>query len=55
MNLPLPATFNAELMSDRLEAVSQWLLDELYATEDDLSRPTDSGLHERVHYVRAPA
>jgi hypothetical protein len=43
MNLPLPATFNAELMSDRLESVSQWLLDELYATEDDLSRPTDSG------------
>ena len=29
--------------SHRLEAVSQWLLDELYATEDDLSRATDSG------------
>ena len=43
MILPLPATFNPELSSDRLEAVSQWLLDELYATEDDLSRPTDNG------------
>jgi hypothetical protein len=40
---PLPASFNAELSSDRLEAVSTWLLDELYATEDDLSRPTDNG------------
>ena len=29
--------------SHRLKAVSQWLLDELYATEDDLSRATDSG------------
>jgi hypothetical protein len=43
MTLPTPATFNPELSSDRLEAVSQWLLDELYATEDDLSRPTDNG------------
>ena len=43
MTLPLPANFNPELSSDRLEAVSQWLLDELYATEDDLSRPTDNG------------
>jgi hypothetical protein len=43
MPLPLPASFNAELSSDRLEAVSTWLLDELYATEDDLSRPTDNG------------
>lgn len=43
MTLPLPASFNAELSSDRLEVVSMWLLDELYATEDDLSRPTDNG------------
>jgi hypothetical protein len=43
MSLPPPAAFNSELSSDRLEAVSQWLLDELYATEDDLSRATDSG------------
>lgn len=43
MILPLPAIFNPELSSDRLEAVSQWLLDELYATEDDLSRTTDNG------------
>lgn len=43
MTLPLPTAFNSELTSDRLESVSQWLLDELYATEDDLSRPTDNG------------
>lgn len=43
MTLPLPSAFNPELRADRLELVSQWLLDELYATEDDLSRPTDSG------------
>ncbi len=43
MTLPSPFTFNAELVSDRLEVVSQMLLEELYATEDDLSRSTDSG------------
>lgn len=43
MSLPPPVAFNAELTSDRLETVSQWLLDELYATEDDLSRSTDNG------------
>ena len=43
MTLPTPASFNSELSPDRLESVSQWLLDEFYATEDDLSRPTDSG------------
>ncbi len=42
MPLP-PAAFNTELSTDRLEAVSQWLLDEFYATEDDLARATDSG------------
>ena len=41
MTLPPPATFNPELSSGRLESVSQWLLDELYATEDDLCRSTD--------------
>lgn len=41
MTLPPPFAFNAELVSDRLEAVSQMLLEELYATEDDLTRPTD--------------
>jgi hypothetical protein len=43
MSLPLPAAFNPELSSDRLQQVAEWLLDELYATEDDLSRPTDNG------------
>lgn len=43
MTMPPPASFNPELSSDRLQIVSQWLLDELYATEDDLSRPTDNG------------
>lgn len=43
MTLPSPSAFNAELVSDSLETVSQMLLDELYATEDDLSRSTDSG------------
>lgn len=43
MSLPPPAEFNPELSSDRLQVVSSWLLEELYATEDDLSRPTDSG------------
>jgi hypothetical protein len=43
MNLPLPVTFNSGLTSERLQLVSQWLLDELYATEDDLVRDTDNG------------
>lgn len=43
MPLPLPSSFNSALSSDRLEAVAQWLLDELYATQDDLSRATDNG------------
>jgi len=41
MALRSPLEFNSELMSDRLELVSQWLLDELNATEDDLTRTTD--------------
>lgn len=43
MPLPFPSAFTPELRSDRLQAVSDWLLEELYATEDDLSRPTDNG------------
>ena len=43
MDLPLPTSFNPELRSDRLQSVVQWLLQELYATEDDLSRSTVSG------------
>jgi hypothetical protein len=43
MTLPLPAVFNPALSSDRLQEVATWLLDELYATEDDLSRATDNG------------
>jgi hypothetical protein len=43
MILPTPASFEPELTTDRLESVSQWLLDEFYATEDDLSRRTDNG------------
>lgn len=43
MVMPTPSVFNSDLVSDRLELVSKWLLDELYATEDDLSRSTDNG------------
>jgi hypothetical protein len=43
MQLPPPRSFEPELSSDRLEAVSRWLLEELYATEEDLSRTTDNG------------
>lgn len=42
MDLPLPATFYPALTSERLQTVARWLLEELYATEDDLSRFTDS-------------
>ncbi len=38
----LPTEFNPQLKSDRLEIVAGWLLDELYATEDDLARDTDN-------------
>jgi hypothetical protein len=43
MALPPPAEFRPELSSARLEAVAGWLLEELYATEDDLVRATDNG------------
>lgn len=43
MNLPLPSTFKSGLSTDRLVLVSKWLLEELFATEDDLNRDTDGG------------
>jgi hypothetical protein len=43
MILPLPAVFKPQLSSDRLKLVAGWMLEELYATEDDLSRHTDNG------------
>ncbi len=41
--LPLPSAFHPALTGERLALVSQWLLEELYATEEDLSRSTDNG------------
>ncbi len=41
--IPLPTAFNPELNAERLGIISQMLLEELYATEDDLSRDTDNG------------
>lgn len=38
-----PAAFFPQLTNPRLSTVAGWLLEELYATEDDLSRPTDCG------------
>lgn len=43
MSLPHPSSFRPELSSDRLQIVANWLLDEFYSTQDDLSRNTDSG------------
>jgi hypothetical protein len=43
MTLPLPSSFNPALASERLAIVSQWLLEELYATEDDHARNSDDG------------
>ena len=43
MSTPPPSAFTPELSRDRLQKVSNWLLEELYATEDDLSRATDNG------------
>jgi hypothetical protein len=37
-----PAECNSALTSERLALISQWLLEELYSTEDDLARDTDS-------------
>lgn len=38
-----PSLFKPQLSADRLQVVSNWLLEELYATEDDLIRATDNG------------
>lgn len=43
MSHPLPSVFNPSLTTVRLEQVARWLLEELYATEDDLNRVTDNG------------
>jgi hypothetical protein len=43
MVLPPPAAFKPQLTADRLSIVARWMLEELYATEDDLSRDTDNG------------
>ena len=43
MNFPLPSIFKSGLSAARLSLVSNWLLEELYATEDDLDRDTDGG------------
>ena len=43
MTTNLPIHFHPELSADRLQLVANWLLEELYATEDDLSRETDDG------------
>jgi hypothetical protein len=42
MALPTPAVYAPALTADRLQKVAGWLLDELQATEDDLTRPTDT-------------
>ena len=42
MGFPLPSSFNAKLSSDRLQVIANWLLEELYNTQDDLTRATDS-------------
>jgi hypothetical protein len=43
MSLPQPFIFKPGLSADRLAFISKWLLEELFATEDDLSRDTDGG------------
>lgn len=39
--LPLPSVFYPNLATARLEQVARWFLEEMYATEDDLTRDTD--------------
>ncbi|TJY56268.1 hypothetical protein E4T66_20130 [Sinimarinibacterium sp. CAU 1509] len=41
MEYPLPTAFFPQLALNHLALVASWLLDELYATEDDLTRDTD--------------
>lgn len=42
MTLPLPSAFKTQLSSENLQTVANWLLEEYYATLDDLTRKTDS-------------
>jgi hypothetical protein len=42
MPLPHPMRFHPQLDDQKLHRVSSWLLEELYATDDNLSRFTDS-------------
>lgn len=42
MTLPLPSVFHPQLTVERLQAVSDWLLDEFFTTQDDLVRSTDT-------------
>jgi hypothetical protein len=42
MTLPLPAVYAPQLSAQRLQVVADWLLEEFYATLDDLIRPTDT-------------
>ncbi|NKF24414.1 hypothetical protein [Solimonas marina] len=42
MDLPLPSTFHRELSAERLNLIASWLLEEYYATQEDLVRDTDS-------------
>lgn len=42
MNSVLPSVFQPQLTVDRLTTIANWFLEELYATEDDLVRNTDS-------------
>ena len=42
MSLPLPAAYHPELTVDRLQRVADWLLEEFYATQDELTRSTDT-------------
>lgn len=43
MTLPLPSHFFPQLTTTRLAIIAEWLLEEFYATEENLDRPTDNG------------
>ena len=42
MDKPLPSVFFPQFTVERMALISGWLLDELYATDDDLARDTDN-------------
>ncbi len=42
MQIPQPSVFNNKLLNSRLQVIADFLLEELYSTEDDLTRSTDS-------------